>query len=110
MIRIRYPWLSIQHPMAVRQESAAGTGRVKRPRIQVVISEPLNDKIEELSKERGESVSATARWILERHFENPSSRPAEGTYELKKEEPDNDAAKMVKLLELMKSAKAAGLI
>lgn len=95
--------------MAVRQESAAGTGRIKRPRIQVVISEPINDQIEALAKERGESVSATARWILERHFENPSSRPT-GNYVLKKEERTDDAEKMMKLVQMMKMAKEAGII
>ena len=95
--------------MAVRQESAAGTGRVRRPRIQVVISEPTNDKIEALAKERGESVSACARWIIERHFENPSSRPT-GDHTLKKEESTDDAEKMLKLMEMMKLAKQAGII
>ena len=94
--------------MAVRQESAASTGRVKRPRIQVVISEPTNDKIEALAKERGESVSATARWIIERHFENPSSRP-EGEHTLQKDET-GEAEKMMKLMQMMKLAKEAGVI
>ena len=97
--------------MAVRQQSASTT-RVKKPRIQVVVSEPLNDKLEALAKEKGDSVSATARWILERYFENPSSRPAEGTYELKKAKPEltDDAEKVMKFVELMKLAKESGLL
>ena len=55
--------------MAVRQESAAGTGRIKRPRLQIVVSEPTVAKVEALAKERGMSVSATCAWILDRHFE-----------------------------------------
>ena len=89
--------------MAVRQESASGTGRVKRPRIQVVISEPINDQIEALAKERGESVSATARWILERHFDKAEAIT-------QRVETDSDPEKFTKLLKMMQLAKEAGVL
>ena len=34
------------------------------------MSEPVVEKIEELAKERGMSVSATCSWILEKYFDN----------------------------------------
>ena len=97
--------------MAVRQESASGNGKLKKPRIQVVLPERLNGQVEELAKQRGESVSATTRWIIERHFENPSSRP-EGNYELKKEELTEDAEfmKFAKMFKAFKAMNEAGVI
>ena len=84
---------------------------MKRPRLQVVVSEPLVEKIEALGKERGSSVSATCAWIIERYFdENPSSRPAEGTYELKKGEQKSDDADYAKYMTLFRAAKDSGII
>ena len=70
---------------------------------EAVLPEPLNERVEELATERGESVSATTRWIIERHFENPFSCPR-GNCELEKEESADDTEKMMKL------AKESGLL
>ena len=78
--------------MAVRQASAS-TGKPKRPRIQAIVSERLLEKIEAYAKKNGWSVSRTVEEICSAYLDgwqpkddNPSSRPAEGTYQLKKEE------------------------
>ena len=56
-------------------------------------------------------MSATCAWIIERYFdENPSSRPVEGTYELKKGEKKSDDADYAKLMTLFKAAKDSGII
>lgn len=109
--------------MAVRQESAAGTGRIKRPRLQIVVSEPIVEKVEALAKERGTSVSATCAWILERHFEQAPSPSPRGKFtdyyedlvakkKAEAESVDDDEAdleKMMKLMQMMKMAKKAGI-
>ena len=43
---------------------------------------------------------------------SPSSRPEEGTYQLKKSEaePTDEAEKMMKLMQMMKMVKEAGII
>ena len=110
--------------MAVRQESAAGTGRIKRPRLQIVVSEPIVEKVEALAKERGTSVSAACAWILERHFEEAPSRSPKGKFtdyyedlmakkKVETESVDDEGAdleKMLKLMQMMKRAKEAGLL
>lgn len=104
--------------MAVRQASAT-TGKPKRPRIQAIVSERLLAKIEAYAKKNGWSVSRTVEEICSAYLDgwnpeqdtnpNPSSRPAEGTYELKKTEPD-EAEKLMKLMQMMKLAKESGLL
>ena len=102
--------------MAVRQASAT-TGKPKRPRIQAIVSERLLVKIEAYAKKNGWSVSRCVEEICSAYLDgwnpkdetNPSSRPAEGTYELKKTEPD-EAEKLMKLMQMMKLAKESGLL
>ena len=99
--------------VAVRQESAAGTGRIKRPRLQIVVSEPTVEKVEALAKERGMSVSATCAWILERHFEQKEAM-ATGQAPISDATPqqvfravqgnDDSYQKFVKVLQLAKEA------
>ena len=82
----------------------------------MIVSERVVAEIEELSKERGTSVSATCSWIVEQYLYernkqgNPSSRPEEGTYELKKGEPKPDDTDYAKLMTLFKAAKDSGII
>ncbi len=106
--------------MATRQQSASST-RVKRPRLQVVVSEPIVAQIEELAKERGASVSATCSWILEKYFDaNPiqhqTARDKQDddawlkASDLQSAKDDPDMGEVMKLFKLIKMAKESGLM
>jgi len=109
-----------KNQLATRQASAT-TGRIKKPRLQVCISEPLCEQVSALAAERGSSVSATCAWIIERHFE---ANPVEYRSERDRlddeawKHPDNtelnndspDLGEMQKMFELFKAAKAAGVL
>lgn len=96
--------------MAVRQGSASNPTRVKRPRLQVVVSERTNTEVEALAKERGTSVSATAAWIIDEYFRlNPvqTGDPTPAPPAAEEWKMDGEMMKMVKVL---KAAKEAGVI
>lgn len=105
--------------VATRQQSASTT-RIKRPRLQVVVSEPIVAQIEELAKERGTSVSATCSWILEKYFEaNPIQHQTTRDKQddeawLKVPELQNeknpDFEEVAKMFKMMKLAKEAGIL
>lgn len=105
--------------MAVRQQSASTT-RVKRPRLQVIVSERTVAEVEALAKERGTSVSATASWILDEYFRNnPIQSQTKRdkadddawlkSSDLQKEKDEPDMDEVLKMFKLMKMAKESGL-
>lgn len=57
-------FLLSDNTMAIRQQSASST-RIKRPRIQVVISEEVNSLLEDYAREKGRSISSAAGRIIE---------------------------------------------
>ena len=85
-------------PVATRQQSAS-SDRIKRPRIQVVTTEPVVEQIEALAKQRGMSVSATAAWILERYFDQPDT-----TGETVAKPDRTDYTEMMRVIKAMKDS------
>lgn len=105
--------------MATRQQSRTST-RVRKPRIQCVLSEPLCAQLEELAKERGTSVSACCAWIVEQHFQRhpieyqtardkADDQAWANSPDLQKEKGEPDMDEVLKMFKLMKMAKESGL-
>lgn len=105
--------------MATRQLSAAGTGNVRKPRIQVVITETTLREIEDLALETEQSVSRTAAMLIREALEaryvqadtkntpvsnNTSPRNTQAPIE------ETEIEKMGRLVQLMKGFKDAGLL
>ena len=93
--------------MAVRQKSDSKTGVIKKPRVQVVMSEPLLVKLEAFAAEEGWSVSKSSEFIIRQFFEMRGALNSRGAQPLT---PAEDPAKHDKLLKLIELGKAAGIL
>jgi hypothetical protein len=85
--------------MATRQQSAS-SDRIKRPRLQVVTTEPVVKKIEQLAAQRGSSVSSTAAWILEQYFLGDSGEKP----------PQPERTDYTEMMRVIKAMKESGLL
>lgn len=93
--------------MAVRQKSDSKTGTIKKPRIQVVVSEPLLAKLEAFAAEEGWSVSKSSEFIIRQFFETRGAMDSAGAKHLA---PVDEPGQHQKLLQLIELGKAAGLL
>jgi hypothetical protein len=93
--------------MPTRQPSAT-TGKPKKPRLQVVVTEQLCAQVEALAEVKGWSVSRTAEYLIEQGLvhQGQTSRPTELPAAITTT-PDQAEAKFQKLIEI---AKLAGVL
>ena len=103
-------WLaaSILPPVAVRQKSDSKSGKLKKPRVQCILTEPQLAKLEAFAEEEGLSVSAAAAHCIREFFAGREAVASTGSEPLGPFSTDD--GKMAKLVELLKAGKAAGII
>lgn len=106
--------------MAVRQKSDSKTGNIKKPRVQVVMSEGLLAQLEEFAEKESWSVSKSCEFIIRQYFnDNPihhqnqhdkANDPPSDAWVPADSDDTPDLAQMQKLFQIMKMAKEAGVL